>query len=363
MKRFLKATWIFYPLIIAVLMYLLLPLFPEFTEYVFSRVIFKIITIPVGFISSLVPFSLTELLVVLAVPLLVLVIALFVRAMKKSSDRKKTAIKATRCTCCVLSFALLMYMICHGANYYRLPMEHTMGLDTSQKNAEHLLNVCIELAEKAKAEREGLPTDENGLVILPESIFEEMSRAKDGYKPLVEEYPFLWTSVWRQKPVMLSYLWSYTGISGMYFPIFAENNVNIEGPDYTKPFTAAHESAHSRGIALENECNYLAFLSCINSPYQEYRYSGYMSAFVFCSNDLYAYDVDLWAQANAHCSEGMIKDFIAQNEHIDRFQGKVWDVSTEINDTFIKVQGVEDGELSYGRVTELILAYYDKLWN
>lgn len=61
-------------------------------------------------------------------------------------------------------------------------------------------------------------------------------------------------------------------------------------------------------------------------------------------------------------SEGMIKDFNAENEYINAHKGKVSEVSNTVNDGFIKVQGVPDGDLSYGRVTELILAYYtDKL--
>lgn len=362
MKKFVKATWIFYPFILAAAMYFILPLFPTVTEYVFSRGLFKVVTVPVGFVTSLLPISLTELLAVLALPLAVFLVVLLVVKIKRSKQRKKTVGKAARGVCAFLSFACLMYMICHGANYYRLSMEQLMELDTSQKTAEHLLAVCITLAKEAREVREELPTDEDGCVVSGEDIWTELSRAGSGYEALTEEYPFLWTSVWRQKPVQLSYYWSYTGIVGMYFPFFAECNVNIEQPDYSIPFTAAHESAHSRGIAFENECNFLAFLSCINSEYPEYRYSGYMNAFLYCSNALYAYDKDLWALANAECSDGMIRDFTAHNDYINRFKGEVWESSTKVNDTFIKVQGVKDGSLSYDRVTALILAYYDKQW-
>ena len=200
-------------------------------------------------------------------------------------------------------------------------------------------------------------------------MFTELSRAGNGYDKLVAEYPWLWTSVWRQKPVQLSYLWSYTGIVGMYFPFFAECNVNIEQPDYGIPYTAAHESAHSRGIAFEDECNFYAFLACINSDYPEYRYSGYMEAFMFCSNALFNYDIEMWEISQSVVTDGMRADFAANNNFIDRFATQVielpdgtdikpWDVAGEVNDTFIKVQGVEDGALSYDRVTELILAYY-----
>ena len=369
MKRFVKNTWIFYPMLAALLMYLLLPLFPDFTEFVVSRGLFKIVTVPIGFITSLLPISLTELLVVLALPLLVMIIILFVRRIRKSENRKKTAIKAVRCVCGFISFALLMYMICHGGNYYRRTAAELMELDTSPKSPEQLVEVCLWLSENAAAERANIITDENGCMKLPEDIYTELTRVNNGYAPLIEEYPWLWTSVWRQKPVLLSYYWSYTGIVGMFFPFFAECNVNIEQPDYGKLFTAAHESAHSRGVAFEAECNFFAFLSCINSEYPEFRYAGYMQAFTYCSNALFDYDTELWEQAQANVTDGMLADFRSHNDYIDRFANYVidgpgdidinpWEVGGDINDTFITIQGVEDGSLSYDRVTELILAYY-----
>ena len=349
LKKFIKTTWIFYPLIIAAAMYFLLPMFPTFTEYVISRGLFKIITVPIGFISSLLPFSLTELLVILALPLVILAIVLFVQRIKNTDDKKSTAIKAGRTACGFISFALLLYMICHGGNYYRLSMEDMMELDTSPKSAEHLLAVCKELASGARSASDEIQRDEKGRIVFSESLSTELSRAGSGYEPLVEEYPFLWTSVWRQKPVQLSYFWSYTGIVGMYFPFFVECNVNIEQPDYSIPFSAAHESAHSRGIAFENECNFLAFLSCINSEYPEYRYSGYMEAFSYCVNDLYAYDADMWGEAFSEFTPEMLSDYNANNEYIDKFSVDIWDgpgdldinpweTAGDINNSFLEIK-------------------------
>lgn len=370
----LKKIWIFIPLAAAVLMYFLLPLMPTVTEYVFSRGLFKLVTVPIGFITSIIPISLTEMLVILSVPLVVLIVVLLVRKVKSKDkpEKKKLLIKAGRTLCGFLSFACLMYMICHGANYYREPLEKTMRLDTSPKDAEFLLKVCEILAEGAREASEELEQNEDKTTKLSENIVEELSRAENGYDKLVEEYPFLWTSVFRQKPVLLSEPWSYTHITGMYFPFFAECNVNIAQPDYLIPATAAHESAHSRGIAFENECNFLAFLSCIKSDYPEYRYSGYMEAYTYCSNALFAYNIEMWKQTEGLLTERMRADFTALNDYIDRHTAKntgtvadeivdvVNEVSHTTNDTFIKVQGVEDGTLSYGRVTELILAYYAK---
>lgn len=371
MKKFFKRFWIFIPLILAAAMYFLLPYFPGFTEYVCSRGLFKIVTVPVGFITSLIPVSLTELLVILAAPLAIFLIVLLIVKLKKSKKRGKTLLGAGRFLCGFLSIASLMYMICHGANYYRYPIEKIMQLDTSKKSPEFLLAVCQELANGAAEAHAELTVDENGCMVFSGSVFEELTRTGSGYDKLVGEYPFLWTAIWRQKPVMLSEPWSYTHITGMYFPFFAECNVNAAQPDYSIPYTAAHESAHSRGIAFENECNFLAFLSCINSEYPEFRYSGYMEAFKYCSNELYSYDIDMFRQAYDMLTDEMIADRRAENKYISDHEVhieiggssvSVSEVSGTINDSFIKVQGVPDGELSYGRVTELILAYYaDKL--
>lgn len=371
----IKRFWFLIPLVIAVLMFLLLPLMPEVTEYVFSRGLFKIVTVPVGSITSLFPFSFTELLVILALPLVVLIIVLLVRKVKsceEKGEKKKVLIKAGRRLCGFLSFACLMYMICHGANYYRLPLEKTMELDTSPKDAEFLLEVCKKLIAGAKEASETLGQNDDGSTALPESYANELKRAGNGYEKLIEDYPFLWTSVNKQKIVLLSEPWSYTHITGMYFPFFAECNVNTAQPAYLIPSTAAHESAHSRGIAFENECNFLSFLSCINSDYPEYRYSGYMLAYTYCSNALFAYDPEMCREADSFLDGRMIADLNANNKYIydhsshgtgtvvDQVIETVNEVSESANDTFIKVQGVEDGVLSYDRVTELILAYYAK---
>lgn len=81
---------------------------------------------------------------------------------------------------------------------------------------------------------------------------------------------------------------------------------------------------------------------------------------IICSNSLYACDKDMWREAYECTTDGMRRDFTAENEYIDSFKGEVQTASTAVNDGFIKAQGVSDGTRSYGRVTDLILAHYYK---
>lgn len=361
MKKFFSVFWVFIPMILAAAMYFLLPLFPDFTEHAISRGLNKIVTVPLGFLTSLIPVSLTEWLLILSVPLLIFLIVLLIIKLRKSKKKSRTLLGGGKFLVGVVSFSAFLYMTCHGANYYRYPIERNMGLDTSHRSQEDLKQVCIILAEGAAEARAKLDIPDDEEFVFSESIYTELSRAGSGYSALTEEYPFLWTSVWRQKPVMLSEPWSYTFITGMYFPMLAECNINVAIPDYEIPFTAAHESAHSRGIAFENECNFLAFLSCINSEYPEYRYSGYMEALSYCLSDL---DFEYRSEVDEYITDGMWTDYTASNEFWDAHREKeiaginVHEVSSQVNDAFIKSQGVEEGVRSYDRVTDLILAHY-----
>lgn len=353
--RLLRALCPWSPALAAVGLYLVLPHFPQVTETVFSRGIFRFLVTLIGVPISFLPVSLTEILAVLALPA---VIALAVWRIWRRI-RKKRGGRFWRGVTWVLCSLLLLYMLLHGVNFYRTPLSELMELDTTPKDAAFLQEVCIELAERASAAREETAENDAGVTVLSTSLSETLVQAGDGYSALTERYAFLKGAVTRVKPVQLSHRWSYTGITGTYFPMLAEANVNIDVPAFSLPATAAHEIAHTRGFSREDECNFLGFLSCMVHPSADYRYSGYLFAYIYCSNALYEYDEEAWYTVYAHCSDGVRRDLVAQNEYWAAFKGPVQEASSAVNDEFLQAQGTEDGVLSYNRVVELLLAYYE----
>ena len=353
------------PLALAVLMYFLLPLVPSFTEAVFSRGIFRWISCTVGFLISQIPVSLTEI-VLLAIPALLLVLLIVaivgsLRTRRKPSDqpRFRSLLFALRTVAWSVSCLLFIYMLLHGANYYRLTAAELCDLSTDQTYTdEQVLHLCQDLAERASQEREGLAEDEEGCMKLSASLHDTLTHGGDGYDVIDNRYPFLHSTIVAAKPVLLSHLWSYTGMTGVYCPFLLETNINIDQPDFAVPFTAAHELAHIRGFAREDECNFFAALSCFEHPSADYRYSGYMMAYIYTYNELLRRDPALCEQADAHCSAAVRHDLAAQSDYWDAFEGGVQDLSQSLNDSFIESQGVEEGTGSYDRVVDLLLAYY-----
>ena len=340
------------PLAVAAGLYLLLPIAPQFTETAMTGGIFRVLSVALGWPLQWLPFSLTECLVVLGIPTAVVwLIVAIVRCCRRCAS----VYRLVRVLCWVIAIGLLLYMLLHGVNFYRRPAAELMGLTVTPHSADALAALCVKMATEGNRLRETLPENPDGTA----AVMVDLTAAGEGYRRLDDTYPFLRGATNRVKPVLLSHWWSYTGISGMYFPLLAEANVNVDQPAWCVPFTACHELAHTRGFAREDECNFFGYLAAIHHPDAAYRYSGYYMGYIYCSNALYALDADKAATISALVGDGMRRDLIAQNEYWQQFEGPVQEVSDAVNDGFITSQGVADGVYSYGRCVDLLLAWED----
>ena len=341
------------PAIIGLMLLLILPHFPEFAEYVFSRGFFVVLSHVMSLAVNLVPFSCTEIALYFCIVTLICLIVLLV-------VKKIKAVTFFQIILWSLSILFLLYMLMHGVNFYRQPLAELMNLKEiteSDYDEEYLYQQSCRYAVLASAARMNITEDEQGCMVLTDGVKETLKRADSGYDNIKIKYSFLSGSATRAKPVIISSLWSYTGITGMYSPFFSEANVNVDIPDCSLPSAAAHEIAHTRGFAREDECNFLAYLSCINSDDPDYIYSGYLLAYKYLSGELYRINKELYEKSYQCLSDGVVRDLLAENDYWNKFEGPVQDVSSGINDTFIKAQGVDDGVKSYGRVTELLIRY------
>ncbi len=354
--------WLFclIPAVIATAMYFILPYFPRFTEYIIARGLFRVIAFPYEWLMSVIPFSVTEIVVVLAIPAIVALIVVWIIKLIKKPNPKQTAERGIRFVAWCLSIAWLLFMVMDGANFSRMTVAQLLELPDRAYIAEDLYILTSDLAEKATKAREELPEDEKGCAALSVKRSEFLKLTDDCYKNLRKEYPFLKTSTWRVKSVMLSHWWSYTGTTGVYCPWLGEANVNTDIPIAELGHTAAHEVAHTMGFAKENECNFLGWLACSVSDLPDYEYSGHLQAYIYCSNALYKADKELWKMAYQKLSHSVLRDLKNQSEYWDSFEGEVMESSQEFNDAFIKANGVESGVLSYNQMVELMLRYYDK---
>jgi len=353
--------WIFcaIPAAVAALLYLLLPHFPNFTEYAITRGLFRIVGFPLEWLVSAVPFSVAEALLLLCIPAILTLLILWIKRIVQSKQHLRVFERGCRCLAWCLSFVLLFYMVLLGGNFSRVSASELLELPNRTYTAEDLYTVTCDLAAKASKARENLPEDENGCTCLSVSRHDFLLQADDCYHELCGEYPFLKTGTWRVKSVGLSHWWSYTGITGVYVPWLGEANLNTDIPACSLGFSAAHEVAHTMGFAQENECNFLSWLACSASGQPDYVYSGWLMGYIYLGNALYRVYPDAYWLLRDALPAGVRADLDENNAYWEQFSNTVVQkASTSFYDSALKLYGDERGMQSYGTVVDMLVAYY-----
>ena len=136
-----------------------------------------------------------------------------------------------------------------------------------------------------------------------------------------------------------------------------EANLNRDMPQYNLPFTAGHELSHLKGFESEKEANFLGYLACTSSEDPDVRYSGAMMGWVYCGNELHKRDRSLWKEIYSSVCPEAQEDLNYNNVYWDRYRGKVSETVQNMNDSYLKAQGLKEGTLSYDLVTDMIVSY------
>jgi hypothetical protein len=171
--------------------------------------------------------------------------------------------------------------------------------------------------------------------------------------------PFLAFDDTGVKPMFFSEFMSIIDFTGFYCPYTGEPNVNVHSPACMLPATAAHEMAHQRGIASEQECNFLAVLAATNSDHPAYVYAGWLKGYIQLSNALYRVNQDIYWAIRDVLPESVRADLAYNTEYWKQFDNTVVQkVSTTAYDGMLKAYGDARGIQSYGTVVDMLVAYY-----
>ncbi len=325
---------------------------PAFAD-VFQRYVASLGRGALGLLTGWIPFSLAELLVVL-IPLWFA--GLVFLAVRLSGDAVKTYRMLARMVAAILLLYAL-FVFTFGLGYLTTPLSERLELASDDPSAEELRDTTLYLTEQLVALENEMQKNEKGESVMPYSYREMNRRLLSSYAALAKEHSFLSRLPVGTKRVLLSRPMTYTGITGVYTFFTGEANVNTTYPDYATAFTAAHEMAHQRGIAREDEANFIAFLACVESEDAFLRYAGYLNMLQYMLGALYQADREAYLEIARAYPTVVRLDLLAYNAVYDAFDGSlIGDISEGVNDSYLQIMGTE-GTASYSLVTRLCVAY------
>lgn len=302
-------------------------------------------------------FSVAELLYAIAAGVVLLWMGATVRRLITEKGRRGRVLYrfALTAVCAVLTvyagFSLLW-----GVNYYAESFQQQSGVYARESTPEELAQVTEYFARQLADCAGQVRRDENGLFAESrEDIFAHSVEVFDG---IYDEFPCLVMEDHVPKGVRFSTALSSMDFTGFYFPFTGEANLNIDSPACYLPSTIAHEMAHQRGIASEQECNFIAIAVSLASGDPVYRYSGLLMGYVHLGNALYRADPDRWQVIRDTLPDTVVADLRQNSAYWAAFEGPVNDAASKVYDSFLKSNGESRGVQSYGTVVDMLMAYY-----
>lgn len=285
------------------------------------------------------------------------------KALKKGAGKEVFDAKLyCRTLAFLLSVLFLLYslfVLTLAPGYKSTTLDRKLGLERVPVSAQELLSTAEILRDKAHAELDSVAFRFADFSVMPYSYDEMNEKLNDAFAQVAEQHDFLTSFRSNIKYVMLSEPMSYTHITGVYSYYTGEANLNINFPDYSLLYTAAHELAHQRGIARENEANFIAFLVCIQSEDPYIRYSGYVNLLEYVMNSLYSASPALYTEFYGTLDRRIVYEFYASSRFFDQYRENIAaDVSDAVNNNYLQSQGQTAGTRSYGLVVDLAVAYY-----
>ena len=306
--------------------------------------------------SDLLPFSAAEALIGLAaLALLVYIIFELIRMIRWKKWGKRVYIILIT----LLSAGAMIYggfCLLWGVYYYGDDFMAKSGLQREKISTEQLAEVTAWYAALANEYASRVPRDEAGVCSLDRSAV--LARSPEVYRNLERRFPCLEGPAVHAKGIQCSRVMSYLDFTGFFFPFTAEANVNADFPTCLLPSTVAHELAHQRGVAKEQEANFVAVLACLDYGDPEYVYSAALLAYTHLGNALYRADPAAWEEIYSGLDEDVKRDFAANRAYWLQFETPVREASNTVYEGFLQSYDQDLGLKSYGACVDLLVNYY-----
>lgn len=328
----------------------------------YSFNVYPIIQNIFSFISGLFPFSIAEIAVILlalgAIGLIIYgIVRLILRIVKKRKGNKLSILSSLSTLSLIASAVAFIFVFNCGINYYRSPFSEYSGIKIEQYTSEQVCEVLEYIIAKTNETALQLELDENGICILPENHLDTETAAM---KKLAQKYPVMSAYFPHAKPVaILSPLWCYTRIVGIYIPFTMEANYNTCDTPESIGHNICHELSHLTGFMREDEANFIAYLACRESDDIYLQFSGYQATLNHLLNAYYPeVDREEYTRVYSLIHPIVINHNRNSAEFWSKYQTPVAAVSETINDTYLKMNNQNDGTKSYGRMVDLVIAEY-----
>ena len=315
---------------------------PNLAEW-YAQTVYPPLSAALSAFSSLFPFPLMEVFVVV----LILALVLYpIRLRKKGIRLRKIIFREGE----ILAWVYVWFYLAWGMNYYRHHIYTRLQTPPVAYEEAHFKSFLNDYTERL-----------NTTYQAETKIDDKTLRAAIGvfYTNLPSVYRLSKPQSWQTpKEFLFTPIYSKVSVLGSMGPFFAEAQLNADLPEVQYPFTYAHEFSHLLGVSNEAEANYWAYRACTESSSTALQYSGYFGLLPYViSNASYLLpkeDFQTWIQT---IRPEIIEQYKQKNAFWrERYSPLIGNIQDFTYNLFLKGNKIPSGKKNYAEVIGLLLS-------
>lgn len=326
--------------------------FPAHTEAIYSRTFFPMIRQSIDATVGKLPFPTVYLFAAVVVWVLVL---FFFRHVRKEGWQSKLR-HLVRSMLNFVGFLVFFFLLLWGYNYQRVPVYQQLSIEAELLSPDQLLDELHLTHELLAQLRKQLSSDTLAIahtVAYPE--LEATVRAE--MKKTLPELGLDAKGQPRTKEFYPPGFMKKMGILGIYFPYTGESYIDPELHVLEKPFTVAHEMAHSFGITDEGEANFISWVVGVQSEDFLLQYAAHLQLLRYQLREMSRRDPEMYKEVVLNLDPGVKNDIISILLKARQTPPVFGELSRKSNDLYLKTQGVKAGVRSYAQLPALAYAW------
>lgn len=315
---------------------------PALAEW-YARMAYPVLSSTLSAFSSLFPFPLMEVFVVV---LILWLIIYPIRLRKKGMSLGQIIFREGE----ILLWIYVWFYLSWGLNYYRYNIYTRLQTPPVAYEEQHFQDFLKEYTDRLNTTYQ--PTTEMDGEELKHYVH-------SFYANLPSTYGLAKPHSWQEpKDFIFTPIYSKVGVLGSMGPFFSEAQLNADLPDVQYPFTYAHEFSHLLGVSSEAEANYWAYRACTESSSSTLQYCGYFGLLPYViSNASYLLQEDafkLWVQT---IRPEVIEQYKEKNIYWkERYSPLIGSVQDFAYNLFLKGNKIPSGKKNYAEVIGLLLS-------
>ncbi|KQM64555.1 zinc-binding protein [Pedobacter sp. Leaf216] len=313
--------------------------FPTLVQKYYSTGFYPYISSALRFISSIFPFAIGDIIYALLIGFVFYKIFRFYKQRKslKKTDRIFVPLQ-------VLNFFLVLYIIFKivwGLNYSRPSVSEELGIGNEKYNLKELVllgDYFVQKTNNLKLKQGKIPAY---------TIKELEVKSSEAYSLMLQKNQLFRYQNPCLKSVLNAWIISKIGIEGYYAPLSGEANMNMNLPDFVKPYVSCHEIGHQLGIAYEDEANLLGYLTASNSSDVNYQYSANYEMLRYILFEIRMKSPDDYKILYSKILPQVLADFKTEKEFWRKYNGDMFGYMDAAFDSFLKLNNQKKGIDSY----------------